>query len=186
METTDAHLARPPVVSQTEWDAALTALLERERNVATAMHELAAARKRMPMVRVERDYHFEGATGRRTLPELFEGRSQLILYGSSSRKVLTAGPTLGAPAARQSPTAFPTSASCTLATSPSPWHHRHPRRTSAATPSGWVGLTCPGTRSARSASPLTSASTSGSASTSSCATATRCTAHTFSNMARWS
>jgi predicted dithiol-disulfide oxidoreductase (DUF899 family) len=80
MEPTEATLARPPVVSQTEWDAARTALLERERDVAAAMHELAAARKRMPMVRVERDYAFEGPDGRRSLPELFEGRSQLILY----------------------------------------------------------------------------------------------------------
>ena len=80
METTEASVARPPVVSQTEWDAALTALLERERNVAAAMHELAAARKRMPMVRVEHDYAFEGPDGRRSLPELFDGRSQLILY----------------------------------------------------------------------------------------------------------
>ena len=44
METTGAIPARPPVVSQTEWDAGLTALLERERNLAAAMHELAAAR----------------------------------------------------------------------------------------------------------------------------------------------
>jgi len=64
METNEAT-ARPPVVGQTEWDAARTALLERERNVAAAMHELAAARKRMPMVRVERDYAFEGPGGRR-------------------------------------------------------------------------------------------------------------------------
>jgi hypothetical protein len=44
METAHATHGRPPVVSQTEWDAARTALLERERNVAAAMHELAAAR----------------------------------------------------------------------------------------------------------------------------------------------
>src|ERR671910_781472 len=80
METTEANLARPPVVGQTEWDAALAALLERERSVAAAMHELAAARKRMPMVRVEHDYAFEGPDGRRSLLELFDGRSQLILY----------------------------------------------------------------------------------------------------------
>ena len=80
MGKTEATLARPPVVSQTEWDAALTALLEREQTVAAAMHELAAARKRMPMVRVEHDYAFEGPDGRRSLPELFDGRSQLILY----------------------------------------------------------------------------------------------------------
>jgi predicted dithiol-disulfide oxidoreductase (DUF899 family) len=82
MEATERRRSRasPRVVGQTEWDTALTALLERERNVAAAMHELAAARKRMPMVRVERDYAFEGPDGRRSLPELFDGRSQLILY----------------------------------------------------------------------------------------------------------
>ena len=63
METTGATHAGPPVVGQTEWDGGLTALLERERNVAAAMHQLAAARKRMPMVRVERDYTFEGPDG---------------------------------------------------------------------------------------------------------------------------
>jgi predicted dithiol-disulfide oxidoreductase (DUF899 family) len=72
--------ARPPVVSQTEWDAALAAITEREQTVATAMHQLAAARKRMPMVRVEHDYRFEGPDGQRSLPELFDGRSQLIFY----------------------------------------------------------------------------------------------------------
>jgi len=73
-------IARPPVVSQSEWEAALTAMTERERKAAGEMHELAAARKRMPMVRVGRDYLFEGPDGQRSLPELFEGRSQLILY----------------------------------------------------------------------------------------------------------
>src|SRR5688572_6234701 len=73
-------LAHPPVVSQTEWDAALAAITEREKAVAAAVHELAAGRKRMPMVRVEHDYSFEGPEGQRSLPELFEGRTQLILY----------------------------------------------------------------------------------------------------------
>jgi len=73
-------VARPPVVSQTEWDAVLAAMTEREETVATAMQELAAARKRMPMVRVEHDYRFEGPDRQRSLPELFDGRSQLILY----------------------------------------------------------------------------------------------------------
>jgi predicted dithiol-disulfide oxidoreductase (DUF899 family) len=80
MGTPEATLGRPPVVSQAEWDAALAAMTERERTVAAAMHELAAARKRMPMVRVERDSQFEAPDGRRSLPELFDGRSQLILY----------------------------------------------------------------------------------------------------------
>ena len=77
---TEPTLARPPIVSQNEWDEALTALLEREQTGAAAMHELAAARKRMPMVRVAHDYAFEGPDGRRSLPELFDGRSQLIVY----------------------------------------------------------------------------------------------------------
>jgi predicted dithiol-disulfide oxidoreductase (DUF899 family) len=72
-------VARPPVVSQAEWDAALADLAEREEAVATAMHKLAAARKRMPMVHVQRDYRFEGPDGQRSLPELFDGRAQLVL-----------------------------------------------------------------------------------------------------------
>ena len=72
--------ARPTVVSQTEWDSALAVLEEREVAVAEAMHQLAAARKRMPMVRVEHDYQFEGPDGLRSLLELFDGRSQLVLY----------------------------------------------------------------------------------------------------------
>jgi predicted dithiol-disulfide oxidoreductase (DUF899 family) len=72
--------ARPPVVSQSDWDATLARLTEREEIVATAMHELEAARKRMPMVRVDQDYRFEGPGGERSLAELFEGRNQLILY----------------------------------------------------------------------------------------------------------
>jgi predicted dithiol-disulfide oxidoreductase (DUF899 family) len=73
-------VSRPAVVAQAEWDTALAAITEREETVATAMHQLAAARKRMPMVRVEHDYRFEGPDGLRSLSELFDGRSQLILY----------------------------------------------------------------------------------------------------------
>src|SRR3954463_16718734 len=73
-------VARPPVVSQAEWDAARAALTEREESAAAAMHDVVAARKRMPMVRVEHDYLFEGPDGRRSLPELFDRRSQLIVY----------------------------------------------------------------------------------------------------------
>lgn len=72
--------ARPPVVSQEEWDAALAVMAQREAELGQAMHELAAARKRMPMVRVEREYEFEGPDGKLSLADLFEGRSQLILY----------------------------------------------------------------------------------------------------------
>ena len=90
-------LARPPVVSQSEWDAALAAMTEREEAVGAALHELAAARKRMPMVRVERDYGFEGPDGRRSLVELFDGRSQLILYRFFFEEGVNGWPDAGCP-----------------------------------------------------------------------------------------
>lgn len=68
------------LVDQNEWDAVLSKLREREETVATAMNELIAGRKRMPMVRVEHDYRFEGPDGERWLLEPFDGRSQLVLY----------------------------------------------------------------------------------------------------------
>ena len=46
-------IGRPPVVNQTEWDAARAALTVLEESVATAMNQLGAARRLMPMVRVE-------------------------------------------------------------------------------------------------------------------------------------
>jgi predicted dithiol-disulfide oxidoreductase (DUF899 family) len=73
-------VARPPIVSLPDWQTALAGMREREAAVSTAINELAAARKRMPMVRVERDYRFEGPDGPMSLLDLFEGRSQLILY----------------------------------------------------------------------------------------------------------
>jgi predicted dithiol-disulfide oxidoreductase (DUF899 family) len=89
--------ARPPAVSQTEWDAALAAITEREKLVSRAMHGLAAARKHMPMVRVERDYEFEGPDGRRSLSELFDGRSQLILYRFFFEEGVDGWPEAGCP-----------------------------------------------------------------------------------------
>lgn len=73
-------IARPTVVSQAEWDDALASLRGQEETVATAMHDLAAARKRMPMVRVDQEYRFEGPEGELSLVDLFDGRSQLVLY----------------------------------------------------------------------------------------------------------
>lgn len=73
-------VARPPVVSADEWEAELARLAEQEQEVAGRIEQLAAARKRMPMVKVERDYEFEGPQGRASLVDLFDGRTQLILY----------------------------------------------------------------------------------------------------------
>ena len=73
-------IAKPPVVSATEWEEALAELTAQEAVVAEQLDALAAARKRMPMVTVDTDYRFEGPDGEMSLLDLFEGRSQLILY----------------------------------------------------------------------------------------------------------
>jgi predicted dithiol-disulfide oxidoreductase (DUF899 family) len=72
--------ALPPVVSQQEWQAAFDALLVKEKELTRARDAWAAQRRRMPMVRVEKDYRFAGPDGEVGLPDLFEGRRQLIVY----------------------------------------------------------------------------------------------------------
>lgn len=73
-------IARPPIVSAGDWAEAQKSLAEQEEAVAAQLDELAAARKRMPMVKVESDYLFDGPDGELSLVDLFEGRTQLILY----------------------------------------------------------------------------------------------------------
>jgi predicted dithiol-disulfide oxidoreductase (DUF899 family) len=70
----------PPVVSLQEWEAAREELLVEEKEVMRARDRLAAKRRRMPRVLVEKDYRFEGPEGPVGLVDLFEGRSQLIVY----------------------------------------------------------------------------------------------------------
>jgi predicted dithiol-disulfide oxidoreductase (DUF899 family) len=70
----------PPVVSPTEWEAAHEALLAKEKEATRAHDALAAERRRLPMVRIDKDYAFEGPDGKVGLLDLFEGRRQLILY----------------------------------------------------------------------------------------------------------
>jgi predicted dithiol-disulfide oxidoreductase (DUF899 family) len=70
----------PPVVSQTEWHAARDALLAREKEATRARDALAAERRRLPRVQIEKDYAFDGLQGKATLADLFDGRRQLLLY----------------------------------------------------------------------------------------------------------
>jgi predicted dithiol-disulfide oxidoreductase (DUF899 family) len=69
-----------PVVSPQEWEAAREQLLVAEKQVTRARDALAAARRRMPRMAVEKDYRFEGPDGPASLLDLFEGRRQLIVY----------------------------------------------------------------------------------------------------------
>jgi predicted dithiol-disulfide oxidoreductase (DUF899 family) len=68
------------VVTKQEWNAQREALLVKEKELTRARDALAARRRRLPMVRVEKQYRFEGPDGERSLLELFEGRRQLIVY----------------------------------------------------------------------------------------------------------
>jgi predicted dithiol-disulfide oxidoreductase (DUF899 family) len=70
----------PPVVSPAEWQAAHEALLAKEKEATRTRDALAAERRRQPMVRIEKDYAFEGPDGTARLLDLFEGRRQLIVY----------------------------------------------------------------------------------------------------------
>ncbi len=70
----------PPIVSSQEWDAARDELLVEEKKLMRARDALAAKRRRMPRLLIEKDYRFEGPDGDVGLEDLFEGRPQLIIY----------------------------------------------------------------------------------------------------------
>jgi predicted dithiol-disulfide oxidoreductase (DUF899 family) len=79
MKTKDRK-AMPKVVSQAEWQAGHEQLLRKEKAATRARDALAAERRRMPMVEIEKDYAFEGPEGKASLADLFDGRRQLVLY----------------------------------------------------------------------------------------------------------
>ena len=70
----------PPIVSSKEWEAARDQLLVKEKELTRARDLLAAERRRMPWLAVEKTYEFEGPEGKASLLDLFEGRRQLIVY----------------------------------------------------------------------------------------------------------
>jgi predicted dithiol-disulfide oxidoreductase (DUF899 family) len=71
---------RNQIVSRAEWLAARRALLEREKQATRLRDQINAERLALPRVRVEQDYVFDTQAGRRSLAELFSGRSQLLVY----------------------------------------------------------------------------------------------------------
>jgi predicted dithiol-disulfide oxidoreductase (DUF899 family) len=68
------------VVSQEEWLAARKAHLAHEKEFTRQRDQLSAERRQLPWVKVEKDYVFDGPSGKETLADLFGGRSQLIVY----------------------------------------------------------------------------------------------------------
>jgi predicted dithiol-disulfide oxidoreductase (DUF899 family) len=67
------------VVSREEWIAVRKELLKKEKGLTRQRDALSAERRRLPWVRIEKEYVFEGPNGKETLAELFNGRSQLIV-----------------------------------------------------------------------------------------------------------
>jgi predicted dithiol-disulfide oxidoreductase (DUF899 family) len=82
-----------------EWEAARQQLLVKEKELTRARDALAAERRRMPWLAVEKEYEFDGPKGKASLLDLFEGRRQLIVYRAFFEPGVSAGPTMPAPAA---------------------------------------------------------------------------------------
>ena len=69
----------PPIVSRAEWEAEREKLLVKEKELTRARDALAAERRRMPWMAVEKEYRSRARTAA-SLADLFEGRRQLIVY----------------------------------------------------------------------------------------------------------
>ena len=70
----------PSIVTPQEWEAARQELLVKEKELTRARDALAAERRRMPRLAVDKAYSFDGPTGQASLLDLFDGRRQLIIY----------------------------------------------------------------------------------------------------------
>jgi predicted dithiol-disulfide oxidoreductase (DUF899 family) len=68
------------VVSHEEWEAARKKLLEKEKEFSKLREELTKLRQALPWEKVEKEYTFDGPRGKETLADLFDGKSQLIVY----------------------------------------------------------------------------------------------------------
>lgn len=73
-------LAHPPITSRASWLAARLKLLAHEKELTRHRDRVAAERRRLPMVRIDKDYIFDSPDGPKRLRDLFDGRRQLIVY----------------------------------------------------------------------------------------------------------
>jgi predicted dithiol-disulfide oxidoreductase (DUF899 family) len=80
MDSTQAPIPHPPMVSPDQWLSDRLKLLELEKALTRETDRVNALRRRLPMTLVDASYVFEGEEGERTLLELFEGQRQLIIY----------------------------------------------------------------------------------------------------------
>jgi predicted dithiol-disulfide oxidoreductase (DUF899 family) len=78
LDTTD--IDTPAVVTPETWQAARDTLMNKEKAATRARDELAAERRRLPWVEITKSYRFDGPDGEQSLTDLFDGRTQLIVY----------------------------------------------------------------------------------------------------------
>jgi predicted dithiol-disulfide oxidoreductase (DUF899 family) len=78
--TLTQETAHPEIASREEWLAKRKELLAKEKEVTKHYDRVSAERRRLPMVKIEKDYVFEGPQGRKSLLDLFDGQRQLIVY----------------------------------------------------------------------------------------------------------
>jgi predicted dithiol-disulfide oxidoreductase (DUF899 family) len=74
------EIPHPPVVSHDQWLAERKKLLAHEKELTRQYDRVNAERRRLPMVRIEKDYVFDGPNGKRGLKDLFEDCRQLVIY----------------------------------------------------------------------------------------------------------
>jgi predicted dithiol-disulfide oxidoreductase (DUF899 family) len=79
-ENGEAIMPRTKVVSQEEWLVARNALLVKEKELTRLRDELSRERRNLPRVWIEKEYVFDTPSGKATLSDLFDGRSQLVIY----------------------------------------------------------------------------------------------------------
>jgi predicted dithiol-disulfide oxidoreductase (DUF899 family) len=90
-------VSHPPIVSREEWQRARDQVLVKEKAATRARDALAAERRRLPMFRIEKSYVFEGAEGKASLLDLFDGRRQLIVYHFMFAPDVEGWPSAGCP-----------------------------------------------------------------------------------------
>jgi len=74
------EIPHPPIVSHDQWLTERKKLLAHEKELTRQYDRVNAERRRLPMVRIEKDYVFDGPSGKRGLKDLFEDRRQLVIY----------------------------------------------------------------------------------------------------------
>jgi predicted dithiol-disulfide oxidoreductase (DUF899 family) len=80
MATTETEVKQRKVVSHDEWITARKQFLAKEKEFTRLRDDISRQRRELPWERVEKQYEFQGPQGKLTLGDLFDGRSQLVIY----------------------------------------------------------------------------------------------------------